>query len=49
MAEYRKLLNDNTTPDEKIRERIEYLEVLFRNEIRSEIKAYVSKIKNNKK
>ena len=49
VAEYRKLLNDNTTPDEKVRERIEYLAALCRNVAREEIKSYVSEIKNKPK
>jgi hypothetical protein len=49
VAEYRKLLNDTNSSDEQIRARIGYLEGLCRNVARAEIKAYVSKIKNNAK
>ena len=44
IREYRKLLNDNTTLDEKIQKRIEYLEALCRNIIRTELRNYVSNL-----
>jgi hypothetical protein len=49
VAEYRKLLNDNISSDEQIHARIQHLDGLCRNVARDEIKAYVSKIKNNSK
>ena len=41
IKEYRKILNDYSTPDEKIEKRIQYLENLSRNIIRDEIKNHV--------
>jgi len=41
IAEYRKILNDIETPDEKIVERLQYLESLCRNIIRIELEKYV--------
>jgi len=43
IEEYRKLLHDFSTPDSTIQKRLEYLEALFRNIIRIEIKNYVEK------
>jgi len=37
IKEYRELLNDNITSDEKILARLEYLEAFFRNIIRLEL------------
>ncbi len=34
IEKYRKVLNDYETPDEKVRERLEFLDALFRNVIR---------------
>ncbi len=41
IAEYRKILDDIETPDEKIVERLQYLESLCRNIIRIELEKYV--------
>jgi len=43
IAEYRRLLKDDTSTDEQILNRLEYLESFCRNIIRNEIKTYVSK------
>ena len=43
VAEYRKLLSDRTSTDERILERLEYLTAFFRNIISLEIKKYVNK------
>lgn len=49
VEEYRKILNDYTTPDERIKERVEYLEALCRNVARREIETYVKGYKTRKK
>ena len=41
VSEYRKLLNDYSTADEKIIERLRYIEMLCRYVIREEITNYV--------
>ena len=41
ISEYRKLLKDNTSTDEQILRRLQYLEALTRNVIREELKNYV--------
>lgn len=45
--EYRLLLNDSRSSDQQIQTRIEYLESLFRNIIKNEIKTYVEKSAHN--
>lgn len=40
IAEYRKVLNDQRSSDEQIKQRLEYLEALLRNVIQSELAAY---------
>ena len=45
VAEYRKLLNDHESTEEKIQERLNYLEALCRNIIRGEL----DKMKNSRK
>lgn len=49
IAEYRKLLNDHTTPDERIQARIEYLVSVCRNIVRTEIETYVKSNKDKAK
>lgn len=46
IEEYRKLLKDYKSPEEVIIKRINYIESLCRNIIRSEIKSYVSRTKS---
>lgn len=41
--EYRKLLNDKITPDERVKERIWYLAALTRKIIKSEIERHAGK------
>ena len=43
VAEYRKLLGDQTSPDERIVERLQFLEAFCRNIIQPEIKIYATK------
>ncbi len=43
IAEYRKLLNDTKSSDEKIVERLEYLEAFCRNIIRGELEKWSKK------
>ena len=43
IEEYRKILNDQTSSDEKIKQRIEYLEALCRNVIKKELEEVFSK------
>ncbi len=45
MEEYRKILNDNNSSDEQIMQRLNYLEVICRNVIKSEIANYVKRQK----
>lgn len=40
IAEYRQLLGDDKSSDERIVERLQYLEAFFRNIIKLEIKKY---------
>jgi len=40
IAKYRHLLNDSTSTDEKIAERLQYLEALCRNIIRFELEGW---------
>ena len=43
IAEYRRIMSDQTSTDEQILRRLEYIESLCRYIIRNEIKEYVSK------
>jgi hypothetical protein len=45
--EYRKIMNDQISPDDKILKRIQYLESLCRTIIKSELESY-SKMKQDK-
>jgi hypothetical protein len=45
IEKYRKILNDYETPDEKIKERLEYIDSFFRNIIRIELETYEVKEK----
>lgn len=40
VAEYRKLLDDNVSSDEVVRQRLQYFEILFRHMIREELRTY---------
>jgi hypothetical protein len=46
--EYRELLKDNMSSDEIIIKRLNYLEVFFRNIIKSGLRDYVDKVKAEK-
>ena len=46
VAEYRKLLGDHQSTDERIIERLRYLEAFCRNIIKPEIKTYANKQQN---
>ena len=48
VAEYRKLLNDYKNTDEKIRERIEFIERFCRKIIRSQLKIYAENKRTKK-
>ena len=41
VEEYRKILNDQVSPKEKIVQRLQYLEGFMRNVIKSELQNYV--------
>lgn len=45
--EYRKILGDKETDDEKIKKRIQYLESFCRSIIKSELEIYVKSKKTN--
>jgi DNA mismatch repair ATPase MutS len=47
IKEYRKLLNDNVSSDEQIQRRLDYLEALCRNVIRTELEKYYKKVKDS--
>lgn len=43
IEEYRKILKDDVSSDEQIQKRLDYLESLCRNVIKSELEKYLSK------
>lgn len=49
IAEYRKILGDYTSSDEKIKKRLEYLKAFCKNIISYELENYVKQIKEQKK
>lgn len=48
IAEYRKILGDQISAEKQIKERINYLEALCRNIIKSEIENYVKAPNTNR-
>lgn len=49
IQEYRNLIGDNSTSNEQVKRRIEYLEALCRNIIRSEIDNYGKETRSKNK
>jgi hypothetical protein len=45
VAEYRKILNDHTSSDQRIIERLQYLEAFCRNIIKPQLQTYVQQEK----
>ncbi|MFZ2523392.1 MAG: hypothetical protein WAW92_03320 [Minisyncoccia bacterium] len=49
ISEYRKILGDYTSSDEKIKKRLEYLKAFCKNIISYELENYVKQVKEQKK
>lgn len=48
VLEYRKMLSDYVSTDEQITKRLQYVEALCRNVVKSELQTYLSKNKKRK-